>query len=174
MADIPSGIVLTRDRDLTGRRKEIWIRRALFTLLPIVAALALANTFGQRPVASANTTSAATLEVSSPPRLRSGLIYQARFHITAHREVRKATLVLGAGWLQSMSINSIEPSPASETSVNGELSLELGHLSAGSSYLLFIYFQTNPTNVGHRETLVKLLDGDEQLLEIDRSVTIFP
>jgi hypothetical protein len=174
MADIPDGIVLTRDRDLAGRAKEIWIRRGLFTLLPIIAVLALANTFGQHPIASTKATSAATLKVSSPPRLRSGLIYQARFHITAHRDLQKATLVLGPGWLESMSINSIEPSPASETSANGELSLELGHVSAGHSYLLFIYFQTNPTNVGHRETPVRLLDGDEHLLEVDRSVTIFP
>jgi hypothetical protein len=32
----------------------------------------------------------------------------------------------------------------------------------------------NPTNVGHRPQTVELFDGDRKLLELDRSITIFP
>jgi hypothetical protein len=49
VADIPDTIVLKRDRDLAGRRNEIWVRRGLFTLLCVVPVLALLNVFGQRP-----------------------------------------------------------------------------------------------------------------------------
>ena len=56
MADIPDQIVLKRDRDLEGRAWEIWVRRGLFALLPIVALLGLLNLFGQHP--SATTTNA--------------------------------------------------------------------------------------------------------------------
>jgi hypothetical protein len=35
-------------------------------------------------------------------------------------------------------------------------------------------FQVNPTNVGHRSASVTLLDDDETLLELDRSITVFP
>ena len=83
-------------------------------------------------------------------------------------------IVLGSGWLESMSINSIEPSPDKETSENGSLRLDLGPIAAGDSHLLFIYFQANPTNVGHRSAPVDLYDGDARLLRIGRSVTVFP
>ena len=35
-------------------------------------------------------------------------------------------------------------------------------------------FQVNPTNVGHRPQTVDLYDDQTKLLEIDRSITIFP
>lgn len=40
--------------------------------------------------------------------------------------------------------------------------------------MLFIYFQVNPTNVGHRSQSVELRDGDERLAVVHRSITIFP
>jgi hypothetical protein len=94
--------------------------------------------------------------------------------VTAHRDLKSATLVLGPGWLESMTVNTIEPSPVNEGSDNGKLTLELGHIPAGKSYLLFMQFQVNPTNVGHRSAPVTLMDGDEELLEINRTITVFP
>jgi hypothetical protein len=173
-AEIPDGIVLKRDRDLDGRANEIWVRRGLFTLLPLVSVLALLNVFGQRPTTRTESSAAATLEVHAPPRVRGGLLYEARFRIDAESDVRNATLVLGPGWLESMTLNTIEPAPVGEASDDGKLSLELGHIAAGSSYVLFMQFQTNPTNVGRRSAPVTLLDGDEQLVQIDRTVTVFP
>ena len=62
-----------------------------------------------------------------------------------------AVLKLDPGWAEGMSINEIEPSPVNEASDNGRLSLELGHIPAGKSFLLFMQFQVNPTNVAwHR------------------------
>ena len=174
MADIPDRIVLKRDRDLEGRAWEIWVRRLLFLLLPALAILGLLNVFGQRPTSTTEAASAASLKLSAPPRVRSGLLYQARFHITAHQDLKEATLVLDPGWLESMTVNTIEPSPVGEASDNGQLSLDLGHIPAGGSYLLFMQFQTNPTNVGHRSADVTLKDGDQTLLRISRTITIFP
>ncbi len=174
MADVPDTIVLKRDRDLVGRGWQIWVRRSLFTLLPIIALLGLLNLFGQRPSTFTKAAPAATLKLLAPSRVRSGVLYEARFRVTAHEDLKSATLLLGPGWLESMTLNTIEPSPVNEASVNGQLSLELGHIPAGSSHLLFMQFQTNPTNVGHRSAPVTLLDGDEKLLEIHRTITIFP
>jgi hypothetical protein len=174
MASVPDGVILERDRDLVGRAWQIWLRRGLFALLPLVSILALVNLFGQRPSNETVTSAAASLELYAPKRVRSGLLWQARFHITAREELRKATLVLHPGWLEGMTVNTIEPSPVNEASANGRLSLELGHIPAGQSFLLFMDFQVNPTNVGHRPQIVELFDGDTKLLELDRSITIFP
>jgi hypothetical protein len=174
MADIPDTIVLKRDRDLEGRRHEIWVRRGLLALLAAVPVLALFNVFGQRPQTSTATVQAASLKVLAAERVRSGLLYQARFRISAHQELQKAILVLSPGWLEGMQVNTIEPSPVGEASANGKLSLELGHVPAGQSFLLFVQLQVDPTNVGHRDQTVWLYDGDRRLLTVHRTITIFP
>jgi hypothetical protein len=46
--------------------------------------------------------------------------------------------------------DTIEPSPVDETSNDGRLSLDLGRIDAGRTFVLYMQFQTNPTNVGHR------------------------
>lgn len=174
MADVPYQIVLKRHRDLAGRGWEVWVRRGLFLLLPLLSVLGLLNVFGQRPSSTTSAVGAASLKLEAPARVRSGLLYQARFHITARQDLKHATLVLDPGWLESMTVNTIEPSPVDEASENGRLSLDLGHIPAGSSYLLFMQFQTNPTNVGHRAADVTLKDGARTLLHIDRTITVFP
>jgi hypothetical protein len=174
VADVPQTIVLKRDRDLEGRSWEVWVRRGLFWLLPLVTLLALLNLFGQRPTTSLGDAGGASLKVYSPSRVRAGLIYQARFHVIAQRDLKRATLVLDPGWLEGMTVNTIEPQPVTEGSANGRLTLGLGHIPAGQSYLLFVYFQTNPTNVGHRNQNVTLKDGNQTLLHLTRTITIFP
>jgi hypothetical protein len=174
MADIPDTIVLKRDRDLEGRGHEVWVRRGLLVLVAAVPVLALLNLFGQRPQTSTATVAAASLKVYAPTRVRSGLLYEARFRITAHQDLKKALLVLSPGWAEGVSINTIEPAPVGEASADGKLSFELGHVPAGRSFLLFMQFQVNPTNVGHRKQTVWLYDGDRHLLTVHRTITVFP
>jgi hypothetical protein len=174
MAKTPDGIVLKRHRDLEGRGRDIWVRRGLMSLVAAIPVLALFNVFGQRPSAHTLVAPEASLKISAPSHLRGGLLYQARFHVTARQDLKDATLVLGSGWLEGTTVNTIEPSPVSEASNNGRLSLELGHIPAGESYLLFMQFQVNPTNVGRRTRSVELMDGDTSLLSYHNTVSIFP
>jgi hypothetical protein len=174
MADVPDKIVLKRDRDLEGRQNDIWVRRGLMALVAAVPIIALFNVFGQRPDSHTLAGPAASLKIYAPSHVRGGLIYEARFHVTAREELKDATLVLGTGWLEGMTVNTIEPSPTNEASDNGRLSLELGHIPAGESYILFIQFQVNPTNVGRRTQTLELDDGDTKLLSFHRTVTVFP
>ena len=145
---------------------------ALIAALPL---LALFNLFGQRPQTSKASVSAATLSVYAPTRLRGGLLWEGRIHITAHREIKQAILVLGTGWAEGMSMNTIEPSPVGEASDNGKLEFTLGHIPQNKSYILFMQFQVNPTNVAwNRKQTVWLNDGKDRLLTYSRGVRIFP
>ena len=144
---------------------------SLVAALPVAA---LFNVFGQRPSTASVDTPVAALKLYAPTHLRGGLLYMARFRVTARQELTKANLVLDPGWAESITINTIEPSPMSETSSNGKLVFQLGKIGAGSSYVLFMDFQVNPTNVGHRSQDVALFDGGTPLLTIHRSVTIYP
>ena len=174
MANVPDTLVLKRDRDLEGRLWHIWLRRGLLALVGVVPVLAFFNVFGQRPATVTAAAGGATLKVYAPTRLRGGLIYMARFHVTTTRDLKKATLVLDTGWAESITINTIEPSPVGEASRNGKIALELGHIPAGQSYILYMDFQVNPTNVGHRSQDVELDDGETPILTVNRDVTVFP
>ena len=176
MADVPDTLVLKRHRDLDGMfRGAIWVRRAVLTVLTAFCVLALLNVFGQRPSTARAETAAATLSLYAPTALRGGDFMQARFHITAKRDLKKAILKLDPGWAEGMSMNTVEPSPLGEASDNGRLSFELGHIPAGQSFILFMQFQVNPTNVAwHRPQNVELDDGNAVVARIHRTITVFP
>jgi len=174
MAEKPDGIVLKRHRDLDGRDNHPWIRRVLLGLIAAMLVLALANVFGQRPSTSRAASPAAVLSVYSPSRVRGGLLYTARFHVTARNELQKATLVLDPGWFEGMQVNSIVPQPVQEGSRNGRVVYELGHIAKGDSSILWIQFQVNPTNVGRRSQNVELDDGTQLISTVHRSITVYP
>ncbi len=118
---------------------------------------------------------AASLKIYAPSRLRGGPFFEARFHITARRDLKNAVLVLGSGWAEGMSLNTIEPSPTDETSDNGRLSFTLGKIPAGESYILFLQFQVNPTNIAWaRKQTLELRDGKTRLISYERSLRVFP
>jgi hypothetical protein len=173
VADLPAFLTLRRNRD-EATRVELWVRRVLLSLLALFLLAGLLNLFGQRPDTSTAATRTASLKLYAPSRVRSGLYFQARFTVDAHKDLKNAILVLDPGWLEGMTMNTIEPSPVGEGSRDGKLVLELGHVRKGSSYILFIQLQVNPTNVGRRSQDVALYDDNTLLATIDRTITIFP
>jgi hypothetical protein len=174
MAEIPDRIVLERDRDLAGRGTNIWLRRGIVLVLVAFLALGAANVFGQRPAGTTVDAPAASLELYAPTKLRGGLFWEARFTITAHRDVKNALLQLSPGWQESMQMNTIEPSPLGEASRNGDLLFTLGHIPAGQTYRLFVQFQVSATNVGRRRADVTLYDGATEIAKINRKLTVYP
>jgi hypothetical protein len=174
MASPPASLDLKRHGDLAGRERTVWIRRTLIALLCLVPILALLNVFGQRPHTVRGDAPAAAMKVYAPLHLRSGLYFEARFTINAQQDLKNATLLLHSGWLEGMTLNTIEPNPIGEASRDGSIALELGHIPAGKTYLLFLQYQVNPTNIGRRDQDVDLYDGDTKLLHIPRTVTIYP
>ena len=175
MTDIPDTLVLKRHRDLEGLRRRPWPRWVILGLMAVLCLLGLLNVFGQRPSTVSADSAKAKLTVYAPTNLRGGLLFSARFHITAHQDVKNAMLVLDPGWAEGMAINTLEPSPVGAASRNGRLSFQLGHIPAGQAFILFMQFQVNPTNVAwHRSQDVELDDGNTRLLTIDRHVDIYP
>jgi len=170
----PDALILKKHRDLDGRMWQIWIRRTLMILIAALPVVALLNVFGQRPTTSTASAPVASLHLYAPEDLRGGLIYMARFTITAHEDLKKANLILSRGWAESFTINTIEPSPIGEGSSNGNLVFQLGHIPAGSTYRFYMDFQVNPTNVGSHVQDVTLADGSTALLTIHRTVFVYP
>jgi hypothetical protein len=173
MADTPAFLTLRHNRDRAGRH-ELRLRRALVLLVYLLLLAGLLNVFGQRPATSKAASAAASLKVYAPDRVRGGLYYEARFTVTARQNVKDAVLVLDSGWAEGITINTIAPAPVGEASRDGKLVFDLGHVRAGTSFILFMQLQVNPTNVGHRSQDVALYDGDRFLTSVDRTITVFP
>ena len=174
MASAPDRLTLRRHRDLVGRERRPYVRWVLLALTGVFLLLGLANVFGQRPDTHTASADGVALEVYSPQRLRSGLFFMSRFTIRAQREIEAATLVLDPGWLEGITLNTLEPSPVGEANRNGKLALDLGRVPAGTKHVFFLHFQVNPTEIGRRAQDVELHDGESRLLHIDRTVTIYP
>jgi hypothetical protein len=171
---LPDGLTAERHRDLRGRTRHPRYRQVLLCLVAVFPVLALLNVFGQRPTVNIASAAAADLKVTAPARLRSGLIFQVRVEVLAHRALSMPHLIFSQGWWESMSENSIAPNPTDETSSNGRVVLTYGKLSAGHALIVWLYFQVNPTNVGSRSEDIELTDGSTPITTIHRSLTIFP
>jgi hypothetical protein len=174
MENIPDGIDLERHRDLAGRTWHVWARRSLLLAVAALLAIGLANVFGQATESSRAATSEAALVVDAPSSVRGGLMYTARFQVTARHKLKKATLRLSSGWFQGMQVNSIVPQPVEERSNDGWVSLVLGPVAAGHTVTSFIGFQVDPTTLGRQRQTVEVSDGPKLLLTVHRSVTVFP
>jgi hypothetical protein len=174
VATAPDQLTLARHRDLRGRTQRPFVRWSLLALVGLLVLLGLLNGFGQRPHTNTFAAQGVELEVYSPRRIRSGLFFMSRFTIRAERDIEAGTLVLDPGWLEGITLNSLVPAPVGEANRDGKIALDLGHIPAGTKHVLFLHFQVNPTEIGRRSQNVALYDGETQLLEIDRTVTIFP
>ena len=160
-----------RDHDHLVERSARWV---VLGLLVALAVLALANVFGQHHVELVARSDAATLRVSAPGALRSGLLYQGKFEIDAGERLDRPTLVLAPGWWDAMSVNSIEPEPTQSSSRDGSVSLEFGPVGPSQTLTVYLYLQANPTTAGRRDQSVELRDGDRTIASIDRSINVFP
>ena len=167
---------LRRDRhvDLSTRHGEPWARRALIALLAAAVIAALLGAVGQTPETLHAQARAATLTVKAPTRVRGGLFFQGRFDIVAREHVSRPRLVLGNGWAEELQIDTIEPSPKSETSSNGQLDLGFDPMRSGDHLTLWMQFEVNPTGAGRRDRSVTLLDGDHFITRLPGKLTVLP
>jgi hypothetical protein len=87
---------------------------------------------------------AADLEVKAPSAVRSGLIYEVQFTVSAHTALEEPTLVLDSGWFDGFTINTMSPDTKDWTQRDG------------------------------RDQDVVLADGDTPILTLDHEATVFP
>jgi hypothetical protein len=166
---------LDRHRDLQGRHRELWMRRVVTAAFAAFILLAAANVFGQRPSSARAAGPAATLEVSTPATLRGGLIFQTRIDVTATNAISHPTLVLGGGWFDGMTLNSIQPGPADQATRGGGVTLAYPPLGRGARMTVWLEWSANPTNLAwNRAEQIVLADGASPLVSVTRHVTVFP
>ena len=116
----------------------------------------------------------AVLSIEAPAHLRGGLLFQARFEIEAKQPLAHPKLLLSPGWLESMTLNTVAPTPPSESSSSAGLAMTFDPMSAGQVLTVWTEWQVNPTNVGRRSEDVALFDGSTPIASANRTLTVFP
>jgi hypothetical protein len=174
MADLPGHLDRRRDLELEGRSSHGWIRRGILTVMLALVVLALVGFFGQRPSETQASGQGASLGVSTPERLRGGLIFQTRFSFRADQTLRHPVLELSNNWFDGVTLNSIQPAPISEARGEHGVRLLFGKLSAGKTDTVYLEWSMNPTTVGSRDLTATLLDGDSTLTSVNRHLIVFP
>lgn len=174
MSDLPDGIDLDRHRDFKGKRTGQWLRHGFLLLLTAFVVAALLNAFGARPDTSEASSSVASLRVTSPERVRGGLLYQARFRIHAFEPIGAPTLVLDKGWIEETTINTLEPEPADTTSDAHSLKVRYPPLQPGQTLDVYVSLQANPNDIGSHDATVALYDADRPLVTVPHTQFNFP
>jgi hypothetical protein len=170
----PETLTLTTNRDRRNWWQSVWVRRVLLIVPSALVVAGLANLLGQRPATASLSSSAARLQVTAPTHARSGLIYAARFRILALHDLKSATLVLDPGWADGYTVNGEAPQPLTQGSSDGRLNFGFGHIPAGRQLTFWLSLQVNPTTIGHHAQSVRLYDGKQLLLDLRRTIFIFP
>lgn len=174
MADAPAGLTLAQHRDLEGSERRPWSRRIALAALVLFCVAALFNAYGQAADVDTVAGDGVELEIKAPQRVRGGIYFEMRFEVRAERELREARIVLGSGWFEGITINTVEPSPVGEASRDGDVAFQLGRIPAGDRYVLWLQGQVNPTTVSRREVTVELFDDERRLLSHERKLTVLP
>jgi hypothetical protein len=174
MDTLPGLLDRRQDVELDGRSRHPWYRRAILALLAAFCLLALFNYFGQRSHSYSANGPGASIGLRAPSTLRGGDIFEARFEVRAASALDHPVLVLAPGWLQGITLNTIEPAPADETGSGGRLRLTLAPIRAGGEATLWTQWQVNPTGFGSRDTSVELFDGAHRIAAIERTTHVLP
>ncbi len=160
--------------DPRGATAGLWARRAVMTGFAAIAVLGLLDVFGQGATQSTARTPAAVLRLTAPSAVRGGLFFQSRVEVLARRAIAHPRLVLDEGWVEGMQFNSTEPAPVSEASRDGRVVFSYDRIDAGDRLVVWMQFEVDPTNVGHRSYGLELDDAETQIAAVHRWLTVFP
>jgi len=166
---------LERHRDLVGRRRGPLVVRGIVVVLILFVVLAAFNGFGQRPATSQAAAGGVHLEVSTPARVRGGLIFQTRVDVRTARRIAAPTLVLGGGWFDGMTLNSYQPPATAQRSRGSAVTFTYPPLRGGGHMTVWLEWSVNPTNLAwSRPESIALDDGATRLVSLTPSITVFP
>ncbi|MBO9533155.1 MAG: hypothetical protein J7513_09305 [Solirubrobacteraceae bacterium] len=174
MASPTVDLDLERTKDLAGRSWQPWIRRAALTAMLAVVAAGLAGVFGQVEHTSRAANTSAAAEVRVPQSLRGGLYWPAHIRIQARERIVAPVVVLGSGFIDGMQLNSLTPTPTSESTRDGHLVYAYPTLDAGDVLDVRLQLQVNPTTVGREDLSVRVEGDGLDPITIPRSVRVMP
>lgn len=144
-------------------------------VLGAIVAAALLGLFGggrSRPITISGPD--ATLTVTTPRTMRSGLFFETRIAVVAHRPIKDVVIALPPALWRDQTINTAIPQSEKEEATDGSFAFHYGPLSAGATLDLKFDGQINPPLFAGTRGSITLRDGDRPLATIPLTYRVWP
>jgi hypothetical protein len=167
----PDGIDEGHLRPLAGwRRHASPLSLAVFGAIVL---LALAGVLGHERTWDARGGGTA-LTVHMPEVIRNGEFFEMRLTVESDEPIGELVIGIDQAIWEDMTVNTMIPAPADESSENGEFRFTFADLAAGTPFLLKVDAQVNPDIVGGNEGVVTVYDGEQPLAQVAVQVGVLP
>lgn len=144
-------------------------------LLSLLLALALGGQFGGQPHPRRTVeTSAATMHLQLPERLRNGEFFEMRIKVDTRRPFTDLTLAVSSIYWKDLTINTMIPAPSEEKSEGGRYLFSYGEVKAGETVTLKFDGQINPPLFGGTRGEIALLDGETRIATVPVKLRVYP
>jgi hypothetical protein len=167
----PDGIGDEHSRPLAG-----WRRHASplsLVAFGIIVALALGGVFGHERSWRADANGAA-LQVHASETIRNGEFFEMRIEVEPSEPIGELVIGVDQALWEDMTVNTMIPAAAEETSADGEFRFILGGLEPETPFLLKVDLQVNPDIVGINRGAITVYDADDPLVATDVTITVLP
>jgi hypothetical protein len=164
--------------DASHIKAKGWHRHAnpaSIVLLGLLLAAAGVGVFGGQPhPARTVTTPSANITLELPERIRNGMLFEMRGLVETKRPFSDLTIAISSSYWRDLTINSMVPGPAEESSENGRYYFSYGPIDANETLNVKIDGQINPPLFGGTKGDILLMDGDTVVATIPVKMTVFP
>lgn len=138
-------------------------------------AAALAGVFGGQPHPTRTiTTPSANITLQLPERIRNGMFFEMRAKVETKRAFSDLTIAVSSTYWRDLTINSMIPGPAEETTENGRYHFSYGPIDGNETVTIKIDGQINPPLFGGTKGDILLLDGDAVIATIPVRMKVYP
>jgi hypothetical protein len=171
MPEPPDGITDVLPHPLNVRRRLTGI--APIALLAAILLAALLG-FGGRETTLRATANGTTMEWHGPERIRNGEVLELRLGVTSERAIEGLVVEVPHSLWEDITISSLIPAAAEETSSDGVFRFAYGPLAPGTEFRLKVDGQLNPDIAGGNAGVVRVLDGDVELVSLSVTIEVLP
>lgn len=170
---LPDGISARHFADSRSFKRHA----SLVSLLALGGILALTFTGllgGEMQVSRTASTDAADLTFVGPRFIRNGMFFEAHVLIDAKHPIDKLVVAIDHSLISDMTMNSMVPAAADESTEGGALRFEYAQLDAGDHFDVKLDFQINPSLVLGTDGKVAVYDDEKRLAEVPVTITVLP
>ena len=114
------------------------------------------------------------LEVHASEIIRNGEFFEMRLKVVGSDPIDELRIEVDESLWEDMTVNTMIPAAAEEESADGVFGFTFAELPAGQAFDMKVDLQVNPDILGSNPGTVRVLDGEERLVELLIEIRVLP
>ena len=115
-----------------------------------------------------------SLAVHAPETIRNGEFFEMRITVESDEQIDELGIGVATSLWEDMTVNTMIPGAAEETSRDGEFRFTFDRLEGGSAFELKVDLQVNPDIVGGNEGSITVYDGESAVTTVAIRMSVLP